>query len=164
MSKSGKEIQEHQKNIGIRTGEIREIERSLEEKNRPEAAEEFEKILSLPLVRTIDVEGALIKVYTKTINIEHGGKKYEIGDAIIKIDTYENETRINIVGSTSVKMNHPHTRPGDGNFCFGDFYTDIYDNISSGNFYQAVLIILHSLQTIEVAVWGDRMNEWKEVK
>lgn len=164
LSRSGNEIQEYQRSIGKKNGEIKEIEKSLEEKNRPEAAEEFEKILGIPMVRAVDVENALIRIYTETINIEHDGKIYEIGDAIIKLDVYGNDVRISIIGGTSRGRDHPHSLSRNSEFCFGDYSSDIYNHISSGNYYQATLIILHSLQTIEVAKWGERMNRWKKVK
>lgn len=164
MSELGKKIQENQKTIGEKMKEIKDVETSLKNEHKPDTLEEFERIRSIPMVSAVSVDKTKIKIFTKTIFINHNGKTYEIGNSIITIDPSRDYVNVTIHGSTSRERDHPHSRSDESGFCFGGFHSDIYDYVSQGKYYQAVLVILHSLQTIEVAEWGDKMKQWKETE
>jgi len=167
LSNLGSEIEIIQREILKATKQEKDIESKIALVDPEKTAEEFEKILNLPLVEAVEIsdESNVVNIYTKKIYINYGGKMFEIGNFLISLDmAYRAKEIRNLTNTTNYTRHHPYNSSDfSTSFCFGKTDAVIHKALSENNILLATALILQALQTGE----GDsteKIDYWRKVK
>ncbi|MBU1179923.1 hypothetical protein KJ885_03195 [Patescibacteria group bacterium] len=131
-------------------------------KARVEHLKDFERLQKLAHVEAIEMDGDMLCVYTDTIYIAVGRKKYEIGNFKIEINIRQGCWR----SLENLCTTHPrgayHPYGANGSFCFGSLSGPLHMALQEREFAAGVQFILQALQSAD----GDnpeKVREWKAV-
>ena len=131
-------------------------------KARVEHLKDFERLQKLAHVEAIEIEGSMLYVYTDTIYIAVGRKKYEIGNFKIEINMRDGWwNRLENLCTTHPRGAY-HPYGSGGGFCFGSLSGPIRTAFQEREFAAGVQFILQALQSAD----GDnpeKVREWKAV-
>ncbi len=167
LSTLGSEIEIIQREILKAAKQEKDIESKIALVDPEKTAEEFEKILNLPLVEAVEIsdESNVVNIYTKKVFIDYNGKRFEIGNFLISLNIrYHSKDIKNLTSTTNYTRHHPYnSRDFSTSFCFGKTDAVIYKALSDNNILLATALILQALQTGE----GDsteKIDYWRKVK
>jgi len=171
LSSLGTEIETLQRNLALaenrrKTLEIAFKKREIDKKTKEELEMEFDRLLKIPLVKAVKVQKREIKVFTDTIYITYKGRKYEIGNFLIRIGTTgEGYIKIiNLCNTSNCGRHHPYSsNRGEDTICFGNLTGSIDQLLVERDYLSLIIVILQALQTAR----GDnpqRVKQWKRVR
>ena len=167
LSDLGLEIEKTQRKILNTTKQKEMAEKAIASVDPEKTGEEFEKILSLPLVAAIEIpdESYIINIYTKKIFIDYNGKRFEIGNFLITLNmAYCAKGIRNLTNTTNYDRHHPYNSYDfSTSFCFGKTNSVISEALGSNDILLATTVILQALQT----GGGDstsKIDYWRKVK
>jgi len=133
---------------------------ALKAKKREEWLKDLDRLLALPHVVAVDIEGKVLHVYTDIILIEYESRRFEIGIFAISIYTETNQISLKNLCSTHPQGRcHPYSS-GD-ELCWGSMHNPIYNALAEREYPVALHYILRALQSAE----GDNpsgVKYWKE--
>lgn len=118
------EIQKTAEQISRLSDQLRSASRTLHSARRRLAAckailaneraqfeRDFDQLTSLPLVRSVEVDGSMIRVLTDDIIIEHEAQRYRIGRFAIELDLEKGIKIVNVENSSKKSAwDHPHVQ------------------------------------------------------
>ena len=167
LSSLGSDIEEAQREILKATKRKEDVEKAIASVDPEKTAEEFEKILNLPLVEAVEMsdDSNVINIYTKKIFIDYNKKRFEIGNFLIGLDVRRGFKSIeNLTNTTNYDRHHPYNSYDfSTSFCFGKTDSLISEALESNDILLATTLILQALQTGE----GDsteKIDYWRKVK
>lgn len=133
---------------------------ALKAKKREEWLKDLDRLLALPHVVAVDIEGKVLHIYTDIILIEYESRRFEIGIFAISIYTETNQISLKNLCSTHPQGRcHPYSS-GD-ELCWGSLHNSIHNALAEREYPVALHYILRALQSAE----GDnpsKVREWKE--
>lgn len=156
-----------------RIREVRGLERKLpqlqaaQETDLEKYGREFDKLLAVPKVREVEVEGSVVKVFTETLCCidPRSGLRHEIGRFRIEIHTdrpevrWQNLTR-RVEAYQGGSMHAPHVF-FDGSACLGNAQEIFPDLIANYEFAAAALVAIQFVESVNVGdPAGAYINRW----
>lgn len=131
---------------------------------------EYDKLTLTPHVKTVVVTPRMVTVHTDTIFLEHGGKRYELGNYCIRISsdgrlTITNERVRELTGQTYYQHPHIFDNGADRNVCLGNIGPGIMKLIGSYEYAVAVQILIRFLHTVTSEEPYERylVTHWKPI-
>ncbi|MBI2633592.1 MAG: hypothetical protein HYW78_04400 [Parcubacteria group bacterium] len=122
-------------------------------------ADEYEKLLTVPHIRTVDIKNGVLIAYTDTITIEYDGKIYTIGEFRIEIKL-NGSIKIDNLTNKRDGYNHPHVS-GEGNPCLGNIAESIAKLIARYEFSFAMQLLVQYLETYNNGSPVHQISYWK---
>ncbi len=173
ISRYGQGIAEEQRTMAESQTKLKSLEEVIKARS-PEREEEFgfefDKLLELPMVSAIEITDEEIQVYTNTVYMKYRGRRYEIGDFLIRIiDTdliIENLRNTNSFESSPyhpiMGYHHPYIESSGQFRCLDYFNSYIARLCVQREYFPLVVSVLEALQSVvEPAIRDVRL--WKEV-
>lgn len=155
--------------------DLRRLSRSLQtaRTETPNAAMVLEGIKQIERVKDVKIVDNDILIYTKTIYIRHGNKKYKIGKFLITISPARQMINIENLNRIRRGYHHPHIRPvydeegefrpGPTRVCWGEISLAIPKLLASMMIPELVGVVIMFLQSynhadpyINIDVWAGR--------
>ncbi len=172
IAELGRKISEAQRNLAEAEAGLNDLNRLLRSRDKvtkEKWASEFGKLQGFSLVKAVRVLNGEIRVYTDTIYIKWYGRKYEIGNFLIKIDTKERNTdRVisieNLCNTSDCGRHHPYGYEDSDEFCFGNMDDELERLFDESDYLTMIEVILKALQTAEGDDSRYLIKKWKRVK
>lgn len=107
---------------------------------------DFDELLSLPHVRSIELEGTRIRLLTEPIVIEHLGQRYRIGEFALDVDLVRG-LQVSNLNNTGPKdgWDHPHIQAGFP--CFGNLRDGFEKLLGECQIVPLVSMVIQFLET-----------------
>ena len=133
---------------------------------------QFDSLLSLPHVKNVsaNTEG-VISIFTDTVFLRYGGKRYELGDYQINFypDGALNVSNLRVQKLTKQSFyHHPHVFNTGATYhqvCLGNLQEGVYQLIASQDYYTATEILvdfLHQMKEVPPYI-SYLINKWKPI-
>lgn len=114
--------------------------------------DEFDQLMKHPDVKGLDINGVKLSIYTRTIQIEHAGKVYDIGEFEIDVYTDGSNGCINFKNLTRLvddgRWSHPHINY-DGRPCLGNIQDTVPQLIAERKFSALASVLIEYLKSYE---------------
>lgn len=129
---------------------------------------EYDKLVSLPKVRDVQVADGVIKVFTDTLCCvdDRTGKIHEVG--AFRIDVFTNGSNdgvrwINLTRKIG-DMNAPHVN-SEGKACFGTSATGFAEFLAAQEYALVALYAINFVESVNTAdTWGAKISNWPVVE
>lgn len=159
ITKAEQAIEAHQRQlveqIRLLDGQRRKLEQV--EATRPELErryeQEFDKLLQVPHVVRVTAESGKISVFTDRIFVDHGGRRYDIGDFRVEVYTDGSNGCVRMYNLTrrvdayQSGMQAPHVFP-DGKPCLGNLKEAIPAYLGEYEYSIVVMLCIQYLQSV----------------
>ena len=124
---------------------LKSLQETQQNLNR-DSSVEFERLSRLSEIKSIDVGAGCLKVDTNPLVVDHGGKKFRMGEFRFEIYLNGYVHLINLSNPCRYPFyDHPHIR--DGKPCLGNHTEALSKLIAEGQFSTVVAILLSYLQS-----------------
>jgi hypothetical protein len=149
----GEELKASQGKLNDAKATIKELDEApLETENMPDLQHldsEFDRLISLPGVYGVRVINDGLSLYIKA-RITYEGTRYDLGDWELRFGTEASLQTIELRSGVrhSWGGHYPVYRLGDGSFCLGSRAQTIHENITKGQFLQALELAIDCIQSV----------------
>lgn len=127
---------------------------------------EYEKLISMPKIVSVDVSGDIVKIHTNNLYCENDGKTYDIGAFIIEVDTarssvgWFNQTRVIRRGGDGNNMQAPHVGE-DGRACYGNTGEIWPQLIANYEFSALAMVAIQFVESVnDTDDWGQYIVDY----
>ena len=172
-----REIDQHQKSLvytirlTIRQKDELDKLKNDSDKFSSRFGDEFDQLMKHPDVKTLDIDGVKLAIYTKNIQIEHKGRVYDIGEFEIDVYTDGSNGCINFRNLTRLvddRYPHPHVNY-DGRPCLGNIQDTVPQLIAERKLAALTSVLIEYLKSYEISESGDyrpykSIDLWPEAK
>ncbi|MBI4492071.1 MAG: hypothetical protein HY690_04690 [Chloroflexi bacterium] len=124
--------------------------------------QEFEQLATFPKVRGVEMDGALIRVLTDTIYLDHLGRRYRIGEFALELDLDRGIRTINL-SNTGQKSgwDHPHVQAGLP--CLGNLRDGFEKLLGEYQVVPLVSMLIQFLETFNPDTAYGPIDLWEKV-
>ena len=167
------EAELHRLELTMRTSgrQVREMERRLFQAQRRLSeltqqrapaevlAREFDRIATLPGVVEVEVREGALQVFTESIVVEYGFRRYRLGRFRMDLH-FDGRLFLRNLTNRYETYDHPHIESGRP--CLGNIQEWIHRLLAQGEFAAATELLLQYLKTVNPADWRKAVTHWAE--
>jgi hypothetical protein len=110
---------------------------------------EFNRLLSFPRVLAAEISDDRISVWTKPIIFKHNGIGYDLGNYLLEVRDMSYNPRLYVRCIVSGRLDrlctHLYGGNSEGDFCFGDRNSHIYELLARGEYLGAIDLALQGI-------------------
>ncbi|MHB8619198.1 MAG: hypothetical protein ACYDAG_06475 [Chloroflexota bacterium] len=115
---------------------------------RARARQEYDRLVTVPGVRAVEVDGSTLRILTQPIRISWAGRTYQLGDYRLLL-ALNGDTRIESVDRLGPKPHWDHPHVQDGLPCLGNLRPGILKLIAEYEIALAAQVLVEFLQTYQ---------------
>jgi hypothetical protein len=173
QAKLAEELETRQERLTLLSHELRSVSRALHHTrrrlevvqqvaaaDRDQLARDYDELLTLPGVRSVEPDGACVRVLTDTIVIEYEGDRIPIGEFALELDLERGIKVVNL-RNTSPKSgwDHPHVQAGQP--CLGNLREGFEKLLGECTLVPLVAMLLQFLETYTPSTAYCSIDLWR---
>jgi hypothetical protein len=141
----------------------RQVVRALLASERERLAVDFDQLVALPGVRSVEVNRGRFRVLTETIYLKHAGATNRIGDFALELDL-ERGSRIQNLANSGAKAgwDHPHVQAQMP--CLGNLRDGFEKLLGELQLAPLISMLLQFLETYDPATAYCSIDQWERVE
>jgi hypothetical protein len=123
---------------------------------------EYEEVLQMRRVRALEADGSAIRILTEPILLEHGGRRYLIGEFSIDLDLNGTITIRNLKNTISKGgWEHPHVQGGMP--CLGNVRDGLLKLLGEGEIVPLTSMLIQFLESYDPDTAYSKIDSWEEI-